>query len=72
MAIKRGNRQTGPVTTIGSPTAYMVLLFAMPILVFLIYSFWQLEGFDIVPEWTLKNYVQVVNNPVYINSGTIN
>jgi len=44
----------------------MVLLFAMPILVFLVYSFWQLEGFEIVPEWTLKNYLQVANNPVYI------
>jgi spermidine/putrescine transport system permease protein len=44
----------------------MALLFVMPILVFLIYSFWQLEGFEIIPEWTLKNYVQVVNNPVYI------
>jgi spermidine/putrescine transport system permease protein len=66
MATKRRNLQTGPITTIGGPTAYMVLLFAMPILVFLVYSFWQLEGFEIVPEWTLKNYVQVVNNPVYI------
>jgi spermidine/putrescine transport system permease protein len=59
-------RRSGPLITIGGPTAYMVLLFATPILVFLIYSFWQLEGFEIVPEWTLKNYVQVVNNPVYI------
>jgi spermidine/putrescine transport system permease protein len=66
MAIKRRNRQTGPITTIGSPTVYMVLLFALPIFVFLIYSFWQLKGFEIIPEWTLKNYVQVVNNPVYI------
>lgn len=66
MTIRRRNRQTGPVTTIGSPIAYMALLFVMPILVFLIYSFWQLEGFEIIPEWTLKNYVQVVNNPVYI------
>jgi spermidine/putrescine transport system permease protein len=66
MAIKRRKRQTGPITTIGGPTAYMLLLFAAPILVFLIYSFWQLQGFEIVPEWTIKNYVQVVNNPVYI------
>jgi len=66
MATKRRTRQTGPITTIGGPTAYMVLLFAMPILIFLVYSFWQLKGFEIVPEWTLKNYVQVANNPVYI------
>jgi len=64
--LKRRNRPSGPVFTIGAPTLYMALLFAAPILVFLIYSFWQLRGFAILPQWTLKNYVQVVQNPVYI------
>jgi spermidine/putrescine transport system permease protein len=44
----------------------MLLLFGAPILVFLIYSFWQLEGFAIVHDWTLKNYGQVISNPVYV------
>ena len=66
MDLGRRKRRSGPLITIGTPTAYMMLLFAAPILVFLIYSFWQLEGFEIVARWTLKNYVQVVNNPVYI------
>jgi len=58
--------QTGPVFTIGAPIGYMLLLFGAPIFVFLIYSFLQLEGFEIIREWTLKNYIQVISNPVYL------
>ncbi len=59
MATNRSKIQTGPGITLGIPTGYMVLLFAAPILVFLIYSFWQMDGFRIVQQWTLKNYIEV-------------
>ena len=64
--LNRRRVRTGPISTIGIPIGYMLLLFGAPILVFLIYSFWQLEGFEIVREWTLKNYGQVISNPVYV------
>ena len=44
----------------------MILLFAAPIFVFFIYSFWYLKGWEIVREWTLKNYVEVMTNPTYL------
>ncbi len=66
MPLKRKRYVSGPGFTVGIPTLYMLLLFAAPIFVFLIYSFWQLDGFEIVADWTLKNYIQVASNRVYI------
>ncbi len=66
MATNRRKFQIGPGLTLGIPTVYMVLLFAAPIFVFLIYSFWQMDGFRIVHQWTLNNYIEVAQNPVYI------
>jgi spermidine/putrescine transport system permease protein len=44
----------------------MILLFVAPIFVFFIYSFWYLKGWEIIREWTLKNYIDVVTNPSYL------
>ena len=66
MAKTRLTFRTGPAISIGAPIAYMTLLFVAPIFVFLIYSFWRIEGFEIVQEWTLANYVYVLENRVYI------
>jgi spermidine/putrescine transport system permease protein len=44
----------------------MMFLFLAPIFVFLVYSFWRLEGFEIIREWTLENYVHVIQNRVYV------
>jgi len=67
MARIRFPLSTGPVISIGVPIAYMMLLFLAPILVFLVYSFWRIEGFEIIREWTLENYVHVIENRVYIH-----
>jgi spermidine/putrescine transport system permease protein len=66
MARLRLSSRTGPAISIGIPMAYMVLLFLAPIFVFLVYSFWRLEGFEIIREWTLENYVHVIQNRVYV------
>ena len=66
MARTRLTFRTGPAISIGAPMAYMTLLFVAPIFVFLIYSFWRIEGFEIVQEWTLANYLHVLENRVYI------
>ncbi|MCZ7553052.1 MAG: hypothetical protein B6D39_08505 [Anaerolineae bacterium UTCFX2] len=62
----RLSSRTGPATSIGIPIIYMVFLFLAPIFVFFIYSFWRLEGFEIIREWTLENYVHVIENKVYV------
>ena len=66
MTVKRRRVPTGPIVSVGMPTGYMLLLFAAPMFVFLIYSFWYLKGYQLVREWTLLNYIEVVRNPTYI------
>jgi spermidine/putrescine transport system permease protein len=66
MARLRLSSRTGPAISIGIPIAYMMFLFLAPIFVFLVYSFWRLEGFEIIREWTLENYVHVIQNRVYV------
>lgn len=66
MAIKHRQLRLGALVAVGSPAFYMVLLFAAPMAVFLIYSFWYLEGWEIVREWTLKNYIEVLTNTTYL------
>jgi spermidine/putrescine transport system permease protein len=66
MVVKRKKIQLGPLILVGAPTLYMILLFVAPIFVFFIYSFWYLKGWEIIREWTLKNYIDVVTNPSYL------
>lgn len=51
--------QLGPLTT------FMIIFFGMPILVFFIYSFWTVEGWTMVRQWSLGNYLRAVATPVY-------
>jgi spermidine/putrescine transport system permease protein len=44
----------------------MVILFGAPMFVFFIYSLWYLKGYQIVRDWTLQNYVEVVTNATYM------
>jgi ABC-type spermidine/putrescine transport system permease subunit I len=66
MVVKRKKIQLGPLILVGAPTLYMILLFVAPIFVFFIYSFWYLKGWEIIREWTLRNYIDVVTNPSYL------
>ncbi len=66
MARSRTSIRTGPVVSIGIPVAFLLLLFVIPIFVFLIYSFWRIQGFEIVREWTISNYINVAENRVYL------
>ncbi len=34
----------------------LVSFFLVPLIVMVVYSFWQTEGVNVVPKWTLKNY----------------
>src|SRR5436190_22907622 len=52
------------------PVALLLgLLFFVPLLVMLVFSFWQRNAnFDIVPIWTLDNYAVFFNDPTYIRT----
>ena len=34
----------------------LIGFFLIPLALMVLYSFWQSEGFNVVPKWTLKNY----------------
>jgi spermidine/putrescine transport system permease protein len=46
-------------------TFFMLLFFVAPFVTFFTYSFWQVSGWDLVRQFTLKNYVRVVSDPIY-------
>lgn len=35
---------------------FMVAFFLVPLMIMVVYSFWRVEGFNIVPSWNLDNY----------------
>ncbi len=54
-----------PMGRLGPLTVYMLVFFIIPVGIFFIYSFWQVRQWDIVREWTLKNYINVFKSAVY-------
>src|ERR1700730_12036661 len=61
--MKRGS---GPTFGLLLPLAsYMLLFFVVPLLIMLVYSFWQTSGYELVRQFTLKNYVEVATSWVY-------
>ena len=51
--------QLGPLTT------FMITFFGIPILVFFIYSFWAVTGWQMIPQWNLNNYWRAISNGLY-------
>jgi spermidine/putrescine transport system permease protein len=43
----------------------MLVFFIVPIGIFFVYSFWTVRQWNIVREWNLDNYVEVLTSPVY-------
>jgi spermidine/putrescine transport system permease protein len=54
-----------PAALLSPMLVYMVLFFLTPILVMFVYSFWQVDGWILIREFTLKNYLEVAGNAVY-------
>ena len=44
---------------VGPPFAYLVVLFATPLILMLVLSFGELDGFDVVMSWTLRQYRRI-------------
>ncbi len=48
------------------PAALFLGVFLIgPVAVFFAYSFWTIEGYDLVPDWTLANYRDALADPIY-------
>lgn len=54
-----------PLLRLGPLTFFMAIFFVSPIAIFFIYSFWTKQGWDIVREWNIENYIYVLTSPVY-------
>lgn len=46
--------------------AILLALYAGPLVLMLLYSFWRVKNFRMVPEWTLDNYAAFLANPAYL------
>ncbi len=46
-------------------TVFMLLFFVAPLLTFFVYGFWSVSGWDMIREFTLKNYVRALTDPIY-------
>ncbi len=55
----------GLFATVLPPVIWMGLLYFVPIIILVSYSFWNLEGFDIVKEFSLTNFQVIATNSSY-------
>jgi spermidine/putrescine transport system permease protein len=49
----------------GPSFAYLVAFMIVPYVLILTFSFWQVEGYAIVREFTIGNYIRIFENPLY-------
>jgi spermidine/putrescine transport system permease protein len=54
-----------PALRLGPLTIYMLVFFIIPIGVFFVYSFWTVRTWNVVREWNLNNYIEILTSPVY-------
>ena len=57
--------QLGLYATLLPPLVGMAILYFLPILILVSYSFWRLEDFDIVYEFSLKNFQTILGSSAY-------
>ena len=61
----------GPARTGGAArplipaSAYYLVFFAVPMLGLFVLSFWRAKGFDLIPTFTLENYVRIWDSALY-------
>ncbi len=55
----------GMYATVLPPIIWMGLLYFLPIAILVSYSFWRLEGFEIVREFSLTNFRSIATNTSY-------
>jgi spermidine/putrescine transport system permease protein len=50
---------------LGPALLFLAVFLIGPVAVFFAYSFWTIEGFDLVPVWNLDNYRDALTDPIY-------
>ena len=55
----------GMMSMTGLPVVFILLFVVAPLALMLLYSFWRVQGTDIVPQWTLQNYIDFFNKPLF-------
>lgn len=46
---------------------YMIVFFIVPIFILFAYSFWKVKNFEIIKDWTISSYHNVLSNPLFMN-----
>lgn len=62
---RRQRLQVGLYATLVPPLLWMSLLYFVPIALLISYSFWRLEGFEIVQEFGFKNFQTILHSAAY-------
>lgn len=62
---RQKTRSFGFYATLLPPLIGMALLYFIPILILISYSFWRLEGFDIVYKFSFKNFQVILGSSAY-------
>jgi spermidine/putrescine transport system permease protein len=63
-----GRQLAQRVTLVSPMTALLVAFVAVPLGIFVAYSFWRVDAFQIVHEWNTSNYTEVFTDPLYRKS----
>jgi ABC-type spermidine/putrescine transport system permease subunit I len=66
--MRSASRAAGQTVLMAPLTAFVLLFAAVPAGIFLVYSFWQVETFQIVHDLTFANYREVFTGDLYRNS----
>jgi spermidine/putrescine transport system permease protein len=45
---------------------WYLLFMAIPLGILALYSVWTFRDFEIIPEWTLNNYLELIREPIYL------
>ncbi len=59
-------RRLATLPQLGPAALFYVVFLALPLAIFFVYSFWTVSGFDIVPGFTLDNYLTGATTGLYL------
>ena len=60
-----GSRKLEMASLLGPTSLWILFFIVIPILMFVVYSFWLVRNQMIVQEFSLRNYVRFFTNPMY-------
>lgn len=59
------SQRFGAAWQIAPAAAFYAFAFLAPLAILLVYSVWRVNGFDLVPTFTLDNYAKTITSPLY-------